>query len=263
MTYQVNAPAGALPYPMLRRALAAAAVLAAGSVLAPACADNESSLFIRGCQAPEEGTCGYRPDPSGSFFPSGFVDGAFHGAYSCGLLIGNQVVRRGSSDQLRTETSRIELYEAEVRVLDLSGNAVSYADGSAVEYLVPITGFIDPGAGTAPGYGLAQVPMLDAGSLASLGGGPGGSVQVVSTVIVRGRTLGGQELESPEWSFPISVCFGCACQDVIPDLCCADPANDACADLDDPVPVTSCTGSEGYDCRIVGQTCSNFIAANP
>lgn len=262
MTYQVNAPAGAVPYPMLRRALAAAAVLAAGSVLAPACADNESSLFIIGCQAPEEGTCSYQPDPSGLLFFSGSVDGAFHSAYSCGLLLGNQIVRRGSSDQLRTETSRIELYEAEVRVTDLAGNAVSYADGSAAEYLVPITGFIDPGAGSNPGYGLAQVPMIDGGSLASLRG-TGSAAQVISTVIVRGRTLGGQEVESPEWSFPISVCYGCACQDVIPDLCCADPANDACADLDDPVGVSTCTGAERYDCRSLGQTCSDFVAASP
>lgn len=256
MKSQENAPAGARPYPMLRRAITAAGLLAAGGLLAPACAENESTIFIRGCLTPDEETCTFKPDPSGNFFGSGFADGLFYPEYSCGLLVGNQIVRRGSSDQLRTETSRVELYEANVRVVDLVGNAVSYADGSSVEYTVPITGFIDPGSGTNPGYGATIVPMLDGGSLASIGGA-GTLTEVVAMVTIRGRTLGGQELESAEWAFPISVCYGCLCRDVIPSLCCAQPGNDQCADLDDPI-TSHCGANETYDCRVLGQTCDQF-----
>jgi hypothetical protein len=259
MTYQENELVSAESHPMLKRGLAVVALLAAGGLLGSACADNESSLFIRACLAEEEDTCASRPDPSSTFIGKGLIDGLYYTEFSCPLLIGNQIVRRGSSDQLRTETSRITLYEANVRVVDVGGNAIRYQDGSAVEYSVPISGFVDPGAGSTPGYGLAVVPMLDGGSLQSVGG-QGGVIEVVSMVTVKGRTLGGQELESPEWAFPISVCFGCLCQDTIPPVCCSDPGNAVCADLDDPI-TTHCSASEFYDCRLVGATCSQLATA--
>ncbi|MCC6559020.1 MAG: hypothetical protein IT372_39355 [Polyangiaceae bacterium] len=267
MTYQVNGLRGAdpRPHPTFRRALAALALFAAGGVIAPACAENESSLFIRACLVPEPETCVTRPDPSAAFAGRGLVDAAYYPQFTCSLLVGSQVVKRGSSDQLRTETSRIELYEAEVRVVDLGGNAVSYSDGAAVEFAVPITGFIDPGSASNPGYGIATVPLLDGGSLEGLGAaaaGAAGVADVVAMVIVRGRTLGGQEIETPEWAYPISICYGCLCENTIPDLCCADPANDECSDLDDPI-TTQCTGSEAYDCRLIGQTCGALVSAAP
>jgi len=172
------------------------------------CADNESSLFIRHVQVPDEASCITEPDPEGTFFTSGFIDAAFRSEYSASLLIGNQVVGRGDTDQLRTETSKIKIYEYDVRILNADGAVL---DGG--EYTAPTAGFIDQKEGETESYGLAGAILVDAntaGALGSAAGGSGFTQEVVSEVIVRGRTLGGNELESGPFTFPISVCFGCA-----------------------------------------------------
>lgn len=263
MTYQESGQTSVASNPIVRRTLAAALLLAAGGLLGSACADNESSLFIRGCKLRSGDDCSVDNEVSGTYVSKGFVDAAFYKEFYCDLLVGNQVVQRGSSDQLRTETSRIELYEADVRVVDLGGDPVAYQDGSSVEFTVPITGFVDPGSGSDPGYGLASVTMLDGGSLVSLRGSlaaPQDRTEVIAYVKVRGRTLGGQELESPEWPLPISACSGCRCVNTPDPICCVTPADTACSDLDDPA-LDQCTSSDVYDCRILGQTCQDFLAS--
>lgn len=249
MTYQANELPVAAPTTTLRRSLAAATIAVAAGLLAPACADNESSLFIRDCipRTFEQGACSTpAPDDAESFLPSGQLDLAFQGSYRCALRVGNQVVTQGSSDQIRTETSRINLYAADVRLTDLAGNALTYADGGAVEYSVPISGFVDPGGGSDgdAGYGYADVLMIDAAAAEALGGQlapTAGAVDVLAGIIVYGRTLGGQELESPEWTFAIKVCIGCACVDA-PEGCDGGGTSTQT--------VVACSTDGGVDCRV-------------
>ena len=49
MSFQANRPAKATPPTLVKRGLAAALIAASAALLMPACADNESSLFIRDC----------------------------------------------------------------------------------------------------------------------------------------------------------------------------------------------------------------------
>ena len=179
---------------------ALAAVLALAGA---ACADNESSLYIRHVQVPND-DCIVEPDPESLFLTSGVIDAAVRAEYSATLLIGNQVVGRGDSDQLRTETSKIHIYEYDVRILNADGAVLSGA-----EYTAPTAGFIDQKEGETEAYGLAGAILVDANTAAALR--DSAVVQeVVSEVVVRGRTLGGNELESGPFAFPISICNGCS-----------------------------------------------------
>jgi hypothetical protein len=209
----------------VRRMAAGLMVLAAGSILAPACADNESSLFVRAVQVPDE-MCNY---PAASedvpVWLGGSMDVRVRSSYTAALIVGNQLVRRGEEEQIRTETSRIQLYAADVAILDSGDAVVQRADGSSAEFEIPVTGFVDPGSGSEPGYGTASATLIDSGTADQLRAqiGPGGFVDVVASVIMRGRTLGGNELESAEFRFPISVCDGCLIAPSKAD----DPANPA------------------------------------
>jgi len=255
MTYQANgratapSPSPTLARPLLRRSAAALLLTASAGLLAPACAENESSLFIRHCvpRTFQEGQGCTTPEPGEVevFLGRGNLDLVFQGGYSCDLLLGNQIVERGSSDQVRTETSRINLYSADVRLIDLAGNAISYSDGSAIEFSVPVSGFVDPADNTEPGYGYAQVLLIDAAAAEGIGRAAAstGATDVMAGIIVYGRTLGGQELETPEWFFPITVCLGCSCSEP-PDGCDGDMSNSGTENL------SFCSTDQAVDCRV-------------
>jgi len=189
-----------------------------GGLVASACADNEQTIFIRQVQAPESGECTYPPDESATFYGLGVLDLALTAQYRAGLLIGNQMVPRADPDRPRAETNRVRLTEAEVHV--------QLADGTEVgSFTVAGNGFIDPGSGTTPGYGVFLSVLVDPKSAAALqgrleasAGVPAGSCattrlpgvgRIVSVVKVFGKTLGGKEVESSEFRYPIEVCCGC------------------------------------------------------
>ena len=185
--------------------LATLAFVPAAAALLCSCADNESSLFVRQVQL-ESSDCIVEADPSGTALGEGSMDTAFVSEYFAWLLVGNQIVNRGNADQLRTETSKIRLYEYDVRVLDVDGAIVS-------EYTAPTSGFVDERVGETDHYGLAGAILLDADTATSLGNTAASTQQVqqvVSSVVVRGRTLGGNEVETGEFLFPISICSGCS-----------------------------------------------------
>ncbi len=166
------------------------------ALLGTSCVANESSIFIRGCIVPTDNGlkgCSYSPDSSSKTWISGSLDPA-QGDYFCALLVGNQLVARGDSKQVRTETSRVEIHSALVTVYD-STKSTTYATFS-----VPSTGFVDPGTSTQPGFGIAGAEILDRVTARQHAG-----ETLVAGVIVQGRTLGGLEVESAEWTFPIQV----------------------------------------------------------
>jgi hypothetical protein len=170
-------------------------LLATAAMLAAGCTPNESSLFIRQCQALPADTCEVEADPSAPFNPRGVLDVAFAAGYSCSLLVGNQLVTRGDPDRLRTETSRVQIYSAEVTLMNSAGGSLGQSTRTT-------SGFVDPSTGAEPGYGLADVLMID--SAPAVG-------DVVVQVVLQGRTLGGTELTTAPWNFPIHVCNGCLC----------------------------------------------------
>jgi hypothetical protein len=183
--------------------------LAAAAVMASAgCADSESMLFIRQVQArlaTGATACVADNTPTSPSLSGGVLDIAFLSRYSAALLVGNQLVGRGNSTQLRTETSRVELKGAIVHALDDAGNLASGP------FTVPGTGFIEPAIGSDPSFGLTETVLFqaDAAFRSAFGTTPGMVKHYVAVAKVFGRTLGGTDVESGEWQFPIDICFAC------------------------------------------------------
>jgi len=196
------------------------------------CTETNSTIFIRQVQVPDpDDQCIVRADPAALFTGHGFLDTALgDGAYQATVLVGNQMIRRGDEDTLRTETARVQLYEAEIEVFD-------YAGGLLNEYTMPVSGFADPATGTEPGWGLVGATLVDAGSASAAAGGSGQTV--VTRVKLYGVSLGGEEVETAPWDFPVFVCSNC--------LACVEP--DTCED--DRLEVCNLGQDASPDCRVV------------
>jgi len=177
------------------RAICAALPLALAAAAAPGCAENESQLFIVGVMKLEASDCILDPDADAPLLTGGVLDRALRNGYRGGLLIGSQLTERGSREQLRTETARLTLRGAEVRLETVGGAALA-------EYTTVGTGFANPSSDTEPGYGAMAVDIVPAGAPLSDG-------LILARIRVFGETLGGQEIESNEYFFPIEVCNGC------------------------------------------------------
>lgn len=167
------------------------------------CAENESTLFIGGV-VKIGSDCVY---PNGGednlLLPRGVYDIGFAGSYQAGLLVGNQMNARGQKSRVRTETSRILLEGAEVSLSLPTGGALMRPFSS------PGAGFVDVVGGEGAGYGVLPVvllpmPKTSEEAFAALDAG-----YVIAEVRAFGKTLGGKEVESNAFKFPIDVCEGC------------------------------------------------------
>jgi hypothetical protein len=193
----------------LKRTVAVAVLAAATAVLPAACARNDSSIFVRGCIAVDRTMCTVTPSLTSTVLLEGTIDAVYAGAYTCFALVENQIVARGNPNDLRTETSGVSMYDAEVQVLDPTQGMASIKNFS-----VPITGFIDPGTTGMPGLGVSLVLMLDSQTLQALAAktiSSGFQQQVVASVVLHGRTLGGLEEHTNEFLYPITVAAGNSC----------------------------------------------------
>lgn len=234
----------------LARAGAVAFLAMAGGVVSSACVADESSLFIRECMVIPRDMCLVQPSTTGAFLSSGVVDAAFRSEYTCAALLENQLVARGDVNKLRTETSHIEFYQAEVQVMTddpkSKSTVLSRPDNSPAQFTVPISGFADPGNGGQPGLGLTFITMIDSATLQGLRAKAltsGNSQRVVSSVIVKGRTTGGLEVHSNEFRFPITVFAGSLC---------TDPPGEQCAQGSSK-PTADCLPGQdsNVDCRLL------------
>jgi len=171
-----------------------------GIVLGPGCADNRSSVFTVGALFVPQDSCEWSDDATSAFRPAGRLDVAISNEYWTPILIGNQLVKRGNSATLRTETSRVSFYEAEVNLTNSAGDPI--ANGN---FVVPVSGMAEPASGTEPGYGSVAVTLIDATSAKSITAGQ----EIIANVVIRGETLGNVDVETDSWAFPITVCNGC------------------------------------------------------
>jgi hypothetical protein len=201
-----------------RTLLATAAVLTLGLVGASGCADNRSSLYVVGVLAAPTGSdCGYTFDPGQPRIGRGRLDVGLSGSYTAVLLVGNQLVPQGNNDQLRSETSRVDLLGAEVTLTRVGG-------GQVASFTTNISGSVNPAPSAAPGYYGADVVMIPQG----LNPEPG---EYLASVVVFGRTLGGQDIETGDFNFPIEVCNGCLVVGVEDDGICraaSSPEDSVC-----------------------------------
>jgi len=182
---------------LLKSLLAFAAPCLVAGVL-PSCATNDSMMYIVGVSVRKAGACTIKPDLSGTILAKGTLDRLFATDYVAGLIVGNQLTERGSRERVRTETSRVALKGAEVKLETPQGVELVPAFSSIG------TGFVDASDGTDAAPAAMFATLIPASVAPSL---PRGTV--VAKVRVFGTTLGGQDVESSELLFPIDVCDGC------------------------------------------------------
>jgi hypothetical protein len=227
----------------------------AAAVGSTGCADNDSLLFIQGVFFLEAPSCEIQPEENAALLAGGgILDTALSDRYIAPLLVGNQITRRGSRDQVRTETSRVALKGAEVHVLSQGGSELT-------AFTTLSDGFVHPGTGEDPGFGQITVTLVPAQRSGVPAVGTGERVETLAAVRVFGETLGGQEVESNEYRFPVTLCNGCligfpsTAQDPTgdPDRCVGDP--------DDAPEFTGCFFGQDapIDCRLCqGQAACDF-----
>jgi hypothetical protein len=174
----------------------AATCVVAGAL--PSCATNDSMMYIVGVAVRKAGACSIKPDLGGSILAKGAMDRVFASDYVAGLIVGNQLTQRGSRERVRTETSRVALKGAEVKLETPQGAALVPAFSSIG------TGFVDASDGNDAAPAAMFATLIPASVAPSL---PAGTV--VAKVRVFGTTLGGEDVESAELLFPIEVCDGC------------------------------------------------------
>lgn len=172
-------------------ALLAASAAAFGSA---GCAESESMLFVKGVVALEPGRCDVSTDGSTKVLLGGVMDNFITDSYPAVLLIGSQLASRGSRQQVRTETHRITIRGAVIRVFTVGGSLVT-------EYTMDAAGFVDPDSSGSATFGAAQVVLIPPNTVGE------GTYRV--NVSVFGETLGGQAVESGEYTYPITVCNRC------------------------------------------------------
>jgi len=224
-----------------RRSGAVALLVVFAALVPAACARDDSSIFIRGCLVGSRTDCTYQLSLTTPLLLEGVVDPAYASGYSCVVMFENQIVPRGNPSTLQTETSGVQLYEAEVQVLD------PVAGGAIKQFSVPVSGFADPGMAGMPGLGAAEVLMVDADTAANKTG------EVVASVIIKGRTLGGLEVHTQEFLYPITI--------LPPGSTCSRPSSaTSCA--------STASSSATADCRLGldepgGTNCQLIAASNP
>ncbi len=199
-----------------------------GATTLPSCATNDSMLFITGVYARRQGACTPVAEADAPILAKGTLDRLFAREYRAALVVGNQITERGSREQLRTETSRVSLKGAEVRLESLRGELLYEPFSSTA------TGFVDAATGTSPSLTVMYASLIPASVEPSL---PDGTL--VAKVRVYGDTLGGEEVESSELAFPIELCTGCLI---------SYPAS---------ARLTEGTDEDGYICKKTGESSSS------
>lgn len=180
----------------------------ATSAVAPACVENNESMFIRNIVAPpasQGGACTYKPDPTGAALMEGVLDVGIRDDYYGVMLVGSQMIGRGDQNGPRAESNRVALTGATSKVTNLDGSVIR-------EFTSYGTGFVEIQSSNSPSYGIFGAPLIDKPTRDVLAASLPNRVAtrtVLANVKVFGKSLGGVDVETGEFQFPIRVCNGC------------------------------------------------------
>jgi len=176
----------------------AVALFAFGAALASSsCVDNDSSFFVYGVMDITRSQCVAKPDASAVMLAQGTLDRTFADGYMAAIMVGSHLTERGSREKLRTETARLSVTGAHVTLYG--------TQGSVIEFDTPATGLVNPSSGTDPGLAAVFARLVKQDQIADLG--PDG--QMIARIKILGTTLGGQDIESAVFDYPITLCTSC------------------------------------------------------
>lgn len=188
-------------------------VLSAGIIAAlggaTACEHNDQSMYLSHVQAPPD-DCIYKPDPTAPFISSGAADIALASSYTAVFLAGNQLLARGEKVTVRAESARITVKGAVVSVSFADGTP--WPGGDATRDFTTLTSStIGPDTSSTATFGVVPLTLLDPKTIEVLRGmlpNRSATRTIVAKVKAFGVTLGGQDIESNEFEFPIVVTNG-------------------------------------------------------
>ncbi|MBX3211044.1 MAG: hypothetical protein KF850_03340 [Labilithrix sp.] len=231
---------------LIGQAVAVTAFGVLAAALTPACAENDQSIFVRSVLAPslnrQNGVCAYTSDVTQLMLSQGVLDIGITDSYVASLLVGNQLIARGTTQGVRAESNRARLDGAVVRVSDPTGATLS-------EFTALGSAFVDPALNNLPSYSPLFVTVIDPASVQRVAEQvPVGQTRLlVANIKVFGQTLGGVDIESGEFQYPIRVCNGCLVSFADGDATCALPLDDnsqgPCSiGQDEPTPCQLCRG---------------------
>jgi hypothetical protein len=233
------------------RRTAALALLAAGATLVNAsCANEDTSIFIRACLLAPHDTCTVTAATTSTQLLQGSIDAGYAGEYTCFALVENNMVSQENTNTLMTETDGVQLYEADVQVLNSQLEVYDFG-GVPSEFSVPIAGYVDPSMSGQPGVGISQVTLIDAATMQGIAKQVQAAKvqqQAVASVIIKGVTLGGFQVHTNAFLFPINVGYFDSC---------SVPANSSC--------VGGTTTTSTGDCLLgqdesAGTNCQNIAS---
>ncbi len=227
--------------------LSAALLGLLGFGLSGGCAESESMLVIRGVIALEAPDCVAEASAS-TFHVSGVLDPNLTKTYVANLQVASQLAAQGNSEKLRAETARVTITGAEVKLKAPNGSQLSGG-----HYTVTASGSVDPAQGDQAGFGVVFAPLVpDVGSYIDLSDDDLPNPLVVE-VQVFGSTVGGQDVWSNWFTYPIyidSLVYFPSDAMSEDGLCTEAIDEDAPCRVgqDDPVPCSVCT-SVSDTCR--------------
>ena len=262
---------------VLGRFLTVGVVVLGSPVLVPAaCAQNDQSIFIRQVMAPPQnrinGECIYQADPTQIQRSGGVLDVDVSTTYTAELLVGSQLEARGDQLNTRAEPNRTHINGAVVNVTSADGTTLG-------SFTTEGAGFVDPQTANTTSYGLVAVRLIDGATASKIAAelhakadslppdppdNKHPSKLVLANVKVFGKTLGGVDLETGEFQFPIDVCLGCLISfsqgddPASPGVDCNLPLTTAGSQAAGTLPTPCVLGQDEFiDCRLCRAPDSN------
>lgn len=215
------------------------------------CVDNDGpAVFISGNLSPTD-ACEYAP--GNAFVAEGALNVDRAVAYFIHPEYNGQLRSRGSDAPLRADPNGMQIEGAEIELQSAAGDALSLA-GLPNPFVVPVSTYIastpDPSSTSKSAGSIQAVPPPYVTALRDVVGPGCGDVQVVlAKVRVFGTTIGGVDVESGDWSWPITLCRGdclvaCSTDPAVADVestCCGYGQDGLCIDASACQAVTTCT----------------------
>jgi hypothetical protein len=158
-----------------------------------------AGVAIVGCAAVPRDTCMASAGLDVTLELSASIDAAYAPEYNCVAVVKNS----GTSD--------VTFFEADVQVLD-----PVRGDMPISQYSAPITGFVAARTSDSASVGVCDVLLVDAATVTSLAQKVISTLtvqSVVASVVLRGHTPDGQEVQSNTFTYPINVRYASTCTD--------------------------------------------------
>lgn len=156
-------------------------------VVASGCVEAESQFYILSSSAVKfakdmDPVCA---DGDGTYCAALAIGG---GSGSACLQVASGLIPRARDDTNHTETNRIILNQVDLELIDASGAVID-------SFSAPANGFIEPALPEAGSTAIIAVPVVRTEGASKLTPGS----RFVIGIIVKGRTTGGLDLETPEF----------------------------------------------------------------